>query len=143
MTDKARNAPGLFSWPELAGSAAVFKGDLELAQHYFDQVPSDEYHRLVGEADLLIRRGHKADVDTKLAALRRLYGDTVNYQYAQIYAQLGDRDRAFAALDRAWTFRDGGLGWIRVDPHLDPIRSDPRYAALLKKMNFPASPLMG
>jgi hypothetical protein len=66
-----------------------------------------------------------------------IYGDTANYQYAQVYAQLGEKDRAVAALDRAWAFRDNGLAWTRVDPHLNPLRGDPRYAALLAKMHFP------
>lgn len=133
-----RNSPELFGWPELAGLAAVFVGDLDQAERYFDRVPPEDYHRQVGRADVAIRRGRKADAEAEIAALRRLYGDTVNYQFAQIYAQLGDKNRAFAALDRAWIFRDGGLAWIRVDPHFNPIRSDPRYAALLRKMNFPA-----
>lgn len=62
----------------------------------------------------------------------------VVYQLAQIHAQLGDKDSAMADLDRAWTVKDPGLLWLRTDPWVDPLRSDPRFAALLRKMNFPS-----
>ena len=132
-----RKSPELFGWPEFAGWAAIFSGDLNGAQPYFDRAPPDDFHRLVGEADLLIRTGRRAEVEGKLARLRKVGGDTLNFQYSQVYAQLGDKDRAFAALDRAWKLRDAGLAWIRVDPHLDPLRSDPRFAELVGTMNFP------
>ena len=47
-------------------------------------------------------------------------------------------DPAFEALDRAWQNLDAGLTALKTDPYLDPLRGDPRYAALLRKMNFPA-----
>ena len=33
--------------------------------------------------------------------------------------------------------KDAGLIYLKVDPFLDPIRNDPRYAALLRRLNFP------
>ena len=65
-------------------------------------------------------------------------GDAASYQYAQIYADLGDKDRAIAALEHAWSVRDPGLFNVRVDPLLDPLRSDPRFQAIVRRMNFPA-----
>ena len=50
---------------------------------------------------------------------------------------MGDLDRAFAALDKAVEARDPGLMEVKLDPILDPIRRDPRYAVLLKRLNFP------
>jgi hypothetical protein len=47
----------------------------------------------------------------------------------QRHAQRGEKDEAFAALDRAWTFRDPGLALLRSDRFLDPLRGDPRFAA--------------
>jgi len=60
------------------------------------------------------------------------------FQFGKIYAQLGDKDRAFAALDRAWEIRDSDLGGLKTDPFLDPLRPDPRYAALVNRIGFPA-----
>jgi hypothetical protein len=49
-----------------------------------------------------------------------------------------DIDRAFAALDRAWEIRDSGLLRLKGDPYMDPLRGDPRFAALMKKLDYPA-----
>ena len=73
-----------------------------------------------------------------MAQLRQQHGATYSYQYGQIYAQLGEADRAFAEFDNAIVAKDAGLVYLRGDPFLDPIRSDPRFAALLRKLNFPS-----
>ena len=94
--------------------------------------------RLVGEAVLAARTGDRSGATEKMARLQQLYGVTASYQYAEIHAQLGEVDAAFASLDRAWQIKDGGLLSLRVDPWIDPIRNDPRFAALMNKMNFPS-----
>jgi TolB-like protein/Tfp pilus assembly protein PilF len=58
------------------------------------------------------------------------------YEVAGVYAQLGDKRRAFEWLDRAYRNRSC-LYWIRQDPRFDSLRSDPRFQELLAKMNFP------
>ena len=58
------------------------------------------------------------------------------YEVAGVYAQLGDKDRAFDWLDRAYRNRSC-LYWLREDPRFDSIRADPRFKELLAKMNFP------
>jgi len=83
------------------------------------------------------RRRDRAETDSQLGALRDMFGDAASYQYGQIYAQLGEKDRAFAELGRAFEIKDPGLGTIRIDPNLDPLRSDPRYAALVRRLDFP------
>jgi TolB-like protein/DNA-binding winged helix-turn-helix (wHTH) protein/Tfp pilus assembly protein PilF len=55
------------------------------------------------------------------------------------YVGLDDHERAFEALDQAWLDRDPGLPTITVDPRFDPLRDDPRYLALLERMNIPGS----
>ena len=57
-----------------------------------------------------------------------------------IYTALGDRDRAMTDLERIRQERWGDMVWIKTDPILDPLRSDARFAALLKKMAFPEHP---
>jgi tetratricopeptide (TPR) repeat protein len=52
------------------------------------------------------------------------------------YAMLGDKDAAFAALERAFPGRTELL-LVKVDPRLDNLRSDPRYADLLRRMGLP------
>ena len=55
---------------------------------------------------------------------------------AALHASLGDLDDAFRWLDVARQERATGLMLVRVHPRLDPIRSDPRYPALLKKVGL-------
>lgn len=55
------------------------------------------------------------------------------YEIALVYAGLGDKGRAFRWLDAAYDAHDVGLVYLRVDPCLDPLRSDPRFAALLQR----------
>jgi serine/threonine-protein kinase len=59
------------------------------------------------------------------------------YQIAEIYAWRGDKDQAFAWLDRAFVQRDGGLIGLKLDELLASLRTDPRYGALLRRMNLP------
>jgi TolB-like protein/tetratricopeptide (TPR) repeat protein len=56
---------------------------------------------------------------------------------AEVYAHRGDRDRAFEWLDRAVAQRDTGILGVRWDPDLRGLHGDPRWAALLKKLNLP------
>jgi hypothetical protein len=52
------------------------------------------------------------------------------------YAKLGEKDAVFAALEKAFASRSGIL-FIKTEPELDNIRSDPRFADLLRRMGLP------
>jgi tetratricopeptide (TPR) repeat protein len=60
-----------------------------------------------------------------------------SYEIALVYAGLGDKDRAFEWLVKALEVRDKGMTFLKVDPTLDSLRLDPRFHALLRRMNFP------
>ncbi len=53
------------------------------------------------------------------------------------YAGLGDRDRAFAALERSYEARTDRMAWLAVDPLLEPLRGDPRFADLVRRVGVP------
>jgi tetratricopeptide (TPR) repeat protein len=55
---------------------------------------------------------------------------------ASVHVALGDKDAAFLWLDKAYTERDTGLSTLKVAPHWDPLRSDPRFARLLKRLHL-------
>jgi len=59
------------------------------------------------------------------------------YDVGMIYAGLGENDRAFAWLERAYEERSVWLDFLKVEPSLDPLRSDPRFQDLLHRMNLP------
>ncbi|MBA3439070.1 MAG: PD40 domain-containing protein [Pyrinomonadaceae bacterium] len=58
------------------------------------------------------------------------------YEVALIYALLGDRDQTFVWLNRAYEERAIGFTFIKVDPDLDSLRSDPRFTNLLERANL-------
>ena len=57
-------------------------------------------------------------------------------EIARIYTSLGEKDQAFIWLDRALSENDARLVYLKVCPEFDPLRSDPRYGELLKKIGF-------
>jgi TolB-like protein len=56
---------------------------------------------------------------------------------AVVYGALGEKDEAFRLLDQAHDERSPFLAGAKVDPRLDPLRDDPRFQDLLRRMNFP------
>ena len=136
--DLERKSSDSLNDPAVPGEALVMLGKNREAQAYFAKLPPDFWSRLTGEAIIMARSNDRAGAERKLASLQQNYRDAASYQYGQIYAQLGDKDRAFANLDHGFAIKDAGLQGLKTDPFLDPIRSDPRFAVLLRKMNFPA-----
>lgn len=54
-----------------------------------------------------------------------------------LYFSLGDKDRAFAVFEKALNERAEDMVYLKVAPFYDPLRSDPRFQDLLRRMNFP------
>jgi TolB-like protein/DNA-binding winged helix-turn-helix (wHTH) protein/TPR repeat protein len=81
--------------------------------------------------------GREKESDTALSELITKYHASSAYQIAEAYAFRNQSDEAFEWLERAYAQRDSGLIETKVDPLLKSLHNDPRYAALLKKLNFP------
>lgn len=89
---------------------------------------------LFGLAGLSVAHWRAGDRSAATAAMARLttgYGTNGLYQQAQVLAQWGEQGPAFERLDQARAALDSGLLLAPTDPMLDPIRSDPRFSALL------------
>jgi serine/threonine protein kinase/TolB-like protein/Flp pilus assembly protein TadD len=56
--------------------------------------------------------------------------------FAFVHIGLGDKEQAFVHLEQAYQERSTWLMWIKVDPRFDPLRSEPRFAELLRRMNL-------
>jgi len=54
------------------------------------------------------------------------------------YAGLGDKEQAFAWLERSYEERRQRMVWLNVDPLLEPLRSDPRFADLVRRVGLPS-----
>ena len=54
-----------------------------------------------------------------------------------MYSNVGDKDQAFQWLEKAYTERNTMLAFLKVHEVLDPLRSNPRFQDLLRRMNFP------
>ena len=59
-----------------------------------------------------------------------------NWVKAKAYVELGEKDKAFAELNNAYENHESTLSWLKVEPQWDPLRSDPRYQELLRKMGL-------
>jgi tetratricopeptide (TPR) repeat protein len=64
-------------------------------------------------------------------------GYTMIYWLAATYALLGDKDAAFAELEKSYRARDWFLQRLKTDPFMEPLRGDPRYTEMLKRLNLP------
>lgn len=58
------------------------------------------------------------------------------YYSAAVHAALGETDQALALLEQAYEIREANLIWVNVEKAFDPLRSDPRFEDLLRRMNF-------
>ena len=61
----------------------------------------------------------------------------LNYWVAIVYAALGDKDAAFAELERAYQANDWFIPRLKIDPFMDPLRGDPRFNDLVKRIGLP------
>ena len=131
-------APALALPPYFIALSLIMKNRPKEAQRYLDMLPSDLTVRLAAEAVVAGRLGDRQRSDRKLDQLASVYGDAASYQFAQAYAQRGQPDKTFAALKRGFEVNDPGLNTLRVDPLFDPIRKDPRFEAMLKRVDVAA-----
>lgn len=82
------------------------------------------------------RLGRKEEATSLLQELDllRAGGKAPPIAFATLYAGLGNVDEAFDALDTAYRLRDGSLFWLPGAPGLDPLRPDPRFADLVRRV---------
>lgn len=76
----------------------------------------------------------RAYLELAEAPSREVYSSP--YVRARIYAEIGDHGQALQWLEKAYAERDGGLSLLKVDPGLDGLRAEPRFAAILKHIGL-------
>jgi len=97
----------------------------------------NEGFRLWGIAMAEHTLGHATESQQALDELIAKHTHGYSYEIAQVYAWRGEKDNAFEWLERSYQHREGDLVYVKDDELLAPLRGDPRYKALLRKMHLP------
>jgi serine/threonine-protein kinase len=89
-------------------------------------------------AAALAAGGRTAEARKSIPPLLSMGGDSaISYQLALIYENLGDKDRAMDFLEKAYDEHAFQMCMAKSQPYLDPLRSHPRFVALMQRLNFP------
>jgi tetratricopeptide (TPR) repeat protein len=113
------------------GTLSLLQGDAATARSVFAQLKSN-FGLALAENDL----GNLAESKHARDQLIAIHAKDSPYFIACAYAWSGDRDQAFAWLDRAVAQHDPYIVGLKSDPLLRGLRDDARYAALLKKLKL-------
>jgi TolB-like protein/DNA-binding winged helix-turn-helix (wHTH) protein/Flp pilus assembly protein TadD len=143
----AELAPNEALIQENLATAYAVNGMYQQAIKHYQKVgelnPDKKGDSLACVATVLVSAGRKSEADTMMPAILKLAGEgkADPYNIAVLYGQRGEKDDAFEWFDKALQRnRDRrSIGndsrMIRYDPLLDPLRSDSRFAALLRQHN--------
>jgi serine/threonine-protein kinase len=116
------------------------KGDFPAAVEALEKARQIEDHPFVAASLAWVhgRQGRRADALRQLERLQQFArkGYVTPYFFSYVYLGLGDRDLAVAWLEKAYEDRSLGIYFVKVDPFLDPVRSDPRFQRLLQRMGL-------
>ncbi|MFN2501808.1 MAG: hypothetical protein ABR530_07340, partial [Pyrinomonadaceae bacterium] len=80
--------------------------------------------------------------DEAFAIIKEMEGkyakrEALGQDFAAVYAGLGEKDKAFAWLEKDLQARSGALSYTSWGPPFEPLHGDPRFADLLQRMNLP------
>lgn len=110
------------------------------AKEMFDQLPESKDGQLdnfqLMQSYGYAVMGDKPKAKKLLEETLKKYFDLSHYRISQVYVALGNFNEAMNQLELGYTNRDVHMFWIKVDPAFDPIRNEPMFKALIKKMNL-------
>jgi len=98
------------------------------------------FGRVAQLGSMYARAGRRAEAQTILRESLEQAKREPKFAYliAEIYAGLGERDQAFAWLEKAYQGRDFLMPFLKVNPRVDSLRADPRFADLLRRVGLAA-----
>ncbi len=122
------------------GLTYVEKGMYDQAIAEYEEVGrlAEDRQALVLLAHAYGLAGRKAEARKRLAALEKLAATSYvsPHSLAIVHLGLGETDPAFAWLDKSLAERSQWMAYLRVDPRMDRVRSDPRFAVLLGRVGL-------
>jgi len=117
------------------GEAYLFSGNPLKALNLFEELnKKDPSYSPQGYVGALVNLGRKEEA---FAALQSLPESTTPVKRAMCYIHLNLLDSAFKYLENGYAQRDTQLTFLQVDPNFSSVREEPRYKAMVRKMNFP------
>jgi TolB-like protein/Tfp pilus assembly protein PilF len=111
-------------------------GDFETARSWCEREVRPDIHEYCLAA-IYEKLGRHAEAEAAFSNFRKRNGDSAAFNYAQIYAQWGNTDKALEWLETALRQRYPGLDRTKTTPLLDPLRKEPRFQAVERELKFP------
>src|SRR5262249_29306754 len=101
-------------------------------------IPAENQLNAAGLGWIYALAGRRADALQVIAQFKALeaHADVDYYNLAVVYAGLGDKDRTFEALERAYAQRSGSLVFLNADPFLKDMSTAPRYKDILRRIGL-------
>jgi serine/threonine protein kinase/Tfp pilus assembly protein PilF len=118
------------------GRVQLLEGKVSEATATFRKENADDF-RLTGISMAAHSLGHAQESQQALEELIAKYSQRSAYEVAEVYAWRREKDKAFEWLHRAYRQRDTSLTFVKFDPILAALHSDPRFVAFLRKMKLP------
>ena len=127
---------------ELYPAYELYFGRCHWQQGRYDEAITEFQKDGWSEADLTVARALAAGRPTEARRLiakvaKGPRGTNNPYSIAGQYAAAGDKESAFAWLEKAYAAHQADLVSIKIEPAFDPLRSDPRFADLLRRVGLP------
>ncbi|HEY7636976.1 MAG TPA: FlgO family outer membrane protein [Gemmatimonadales bacterium] len=112
------------------------QGKLNAAIAMLEPISANSNNRKASLGHAYAVAGKTAKARTVLAALHEaaVKSYVPSYWFALVHAGLGERDQALRYLERAYEERSTVLAYLMIDPRLTPLRKDPRFLALAKRL---------
>ena len=130
--------PRAFIAGQLLAMVYVEQGMLDAALAQLRQSPAPPGPFLAIFGYVSARHGDRASAHRVIAEMEALSKRRYipAYAFVTVYVGLGMKDEAFEQLERGCLEHSAYLDYLNVEPHLDPLRADPRFADLLRRVRL-------
>ena len=123
---------------QLYTESGMYAEAIAIAEQWLQSDPTNQF--AIRDGGMAYAKAGRRD---KAEEMISKFRDLAKTQYvptcriAAIYGALGEKDKAFAELDKSFEVRDWELFRFNVDTYWKSLRDDPRFAALVKRLNLP------